>query len=126
LIFACFAMILTTDVYAGGTATATIEPSVFNITYAPGRALQGNTEFTPSVWHQDNRSGPFSTCEKHGRVNVRESKPIYPYRLLTDAEHAVLQSKCINQIREKYEIRSSDSCRIHGNNNLQHKHIRTE
>jgi hypothetical protein len=86
LISTCFAMIPATEVCAGGTATATIEPSEFNITYTPGRALQGNTEFTPSVWHQDNPSGPFGTCEKHGRVNIRVNKLIYPYRLLTDTD----------------------------------------
>jgi hypothetical protein len=74
------------DVYAGGTATATIEPSVFDITYTPGRALKGSTVFTPSVWHQDNPSGPFGTCEKHPRVNIHVSKLIYPYRLLTDKD----------------------------------------
>jgi hypothetical protein len=74
------------DVYAGGTATATIEPSVFDITYTPGRALKGSTVFTPSVWHQDNPSGPFGTCEKHARVNIHVSKLIYPYRLLTDKD----------------------------------------
>lgn len=91
LLLTCMCLTLSSlalnEVYAGGTSvTVTIEPSVFDITYTPGRALTGNTVFTPSVWHQENPSGPFGTCEKHGRVSIHVSKLIYPYRLLTDKD----------------------------------------
>lgn len=68
------------EVYANGTVSATIDPSDFNVTYTPGRPLKGNTEYTPSVWHQDNPSGPFGTCVKANRVDTKVNKLFYPLR----------------------------------------------
>jgi hypothetical protein len=50
------------DVYANGTAKFSVEPNTFNVTYTQGKPLQGNTTFTPSVWHEDKPGGPFNTC----------------------------------------------------------------
>jgi hypothetical protein len=74
------------DVYANGTARFSVEPSTFDVSYTQGKPLQGNTTFTPSVWHEDKPSGPFNTCVKSNRVNFQVSKLIYPYRVLTDKD----------------------------------------
>lgn len=74
------------NVYAKGTAKFSIEPNTFDVAYTQYKPLQGNTTFTPSVWHEDKPSGPFNTCTKSYRANIAITKLIYPYRTLTDKD----------------------------------------
>ncbi len=66
--------------YANGTVKMTLEPKVFYVTYTPGRPLAGNAEFTPSVWHEDQPSGPFGDCSKANSVTIRVQKLFYPFK----------------------------------------------
>ena len=80
VIMMCLTVVPMGGAYANGTVKMTIEPKVFNVTCTPGRPLSGNAEFTPSVWHEDQPSGPFGDCSKANSVTIRVQKLFYPFK----------------------------------------------
>ena len=79
---------LQTAAQASGTVRLDVQATVVNLTCIDGRALAGNTAFTPSLWHEDKPSGPFNTCVKAYHVNIAVNKLIYPFRSPSDADGA--------------------------------------